>query len=424
MDFITDDFIDYIIRVEGSRKKRGKHYAYKSAEGGAKTIGYGHKIKKGENFSSGLTENQARMLLDTDLAKAAQGVQKSIGKDWDTLDPKRKQMLVGMQFNLGSVKGKFPKFTEAVINNDRQGMVDEYKRYFKAPLKTGLKSSKTVLRPDKQKTKKELKDRNEQFFDKYLSVHPDAQGEAMPEDNEIMTLASNEDRDWQTIPELQEGAKNREKDINDEIQRQMGGDKKDDAFSSKGKEDYFANSEKSEKAVEADYRTMVAKGMKLIHGKESRQNMLQALNSRNPVDAVANITYNVIARIDAALMKANKTISDEVKAVAANNLMGQILEVGEASGVVNLDDNEKELAFSLAIQKYTDAEIKAGRMNKEMFAEETGRSVANMDESQRRQLHEQLQRIDQTAQATNEKYGMQSMMPGMLGKGGPQGGLV
>ena len=427
-DFITSDFIDYIIQVEGNRKKRGKHFAYKSAEGGSKTIGYGHKIKKGENFSSGLTENQAKLLLESDLMDAAQGVQKSIGKDWDTLDENRKQMLIGMQFNLGSVKRKFPKFTEAVIQNDVDEMRREYRRYFKPTIETGkknrMKGGVLEIRPDKQTTKKkELTSRNEAFFNKFLQGD-----EVMDEqDNDIMTLASNEQGgDWQTIPDIKEGQKNREKNINDELQRQMHPDaQKEDAFSSADVEGYFANSDKTKKAIQNDYRSVLAKGMKLIHGKDTRENLLRAISTDNPVDSVANITVTIMARIGQALRQARKTVSDEVKAIAANNLMGQILEVGEASGTVQLDDDEKELAFSLAINKYMDGEIKAGRMDPKILAEETGRSVANMDEAQRKQIDEQLNRINDTAMASNDKYGFkpQGQQGGgsMLGGGGMGG---
>lgn len=440
MDFITEDFIDYIIRVEGSKKRRGKHYAYKSPEGGAKTIGYGHKIKKGENFSSGLTENQAKLLLESDLTDAAQGVQKSIGKDWDTLDPKRQQMLVDMQFNLGNVKKKFPKFTKAVINNDQEGMVAEYKRYFKPSMDTGKRShqklngpnaGQVVLEPEKQTTKKrELKDRNEQFFQKYL-MHPDAQGDnGMAEEDMGMTLAQNDtppsrmriDPDQQKVPvvdgvpqEPQRGRSLEDQELN-EI-------KIKDSFSQGDTEAYLANSEKSKKAIEHDYRSILAKGMKLIHGRGSRENMLRALSSSNPIDAISNVTVAVISRIDAAMEQAGKKISDEVKVLAANNIMGQIIEVGEASGVVELDDQERELAFSTAINRYLDNEIKAGRIDRKTLSEEAGRSVANMSEDQRQQIHEQLERINQTAESSQSKYGIQSKMPGMLGRGGQGGGM-
>ena len=408
MDFITPDFLDYIMEVEGSRKRRGKHYAYPSPEGGAKTIGYGHKLKKGENFSSGLTENQAKLLLESDLMNAAQGVEKSIGKDWDSLDTKRKQMLIGMQFNLGSVKRKFPKFTEAVINNDTEEMKREYKRYFKPTMDTGKRSYERlnrpegdtvefVLEPEKQTTKKkELKSRNEAFFEKFLQGEgdmPQEEGQDMG-----MTLADS-DQEQTAQPEG------------------MHPDAQSEEFG--GVEEYLANSDKSKGAIEREYRAMVAKGTKLIHGKKTRENLLRALQSDNPVEAVSSLTVTIVSRVDQAFRKINKDVSDEVKAIAANNLMGQILEVGEASGTVVLEEDEKELAFSLAINKYMDQEIKAGRIDKDMLAEETGRSVANMDPEQRKTLNSQLERINSTAEKSNERYAFKPQHTSIL-----DGGMV
>jgi GH24 family phage-related lysozyme (muramidase) len=323
-DFITDDFINYLIDVEGTRKKRGKHYAYKSPEGGAKTIGYGHKIKKGENFRGGLTETQAKLLLESDLMDSASAVEKKIGKDWDTLDPKRKQMLVDYQFNLKGGISKFPEFTKAVIANDLDKMREEYKRHYRPDMDTGKKNRTKggvlEIRPDKQTTKyKELTRRNEKFFNKYLQG-----GKAMPEDQEVidggedvMTLAGN-DSEWMTIPDHQKRARDREKDIQDELQKQMHPDApKDDAFANVDTEEYFANSEKSKKALEMDYRRFIAKGMKLIHGKDTRENILKSLQIDNPIEAVSNIVTAVINRVDTAIRNSGQKTPDEVKAVAA-----------------------------------------------------------------------------------------------------------
>ena len=62
-------------------------------------------------------------------------------------------MLLDFTFNGGSPKTVFPKFTKAVINNDVAGMKREYKRYFYE------KGSKV---------KKELKSRNELFYNYFL----------------------------------------------------------------------------------------------------------------------------------------------------------------------------------------------------------------------------------------------------------------
>ena len=51
----------------GYNKSLGKWFPHKSIEGGSDTIAYGHKIKPGENFSKGLTDNEAERLLEKDI---------------------------------------------------------------------------------------------------------------------------------------------------------------------------------------------------------------------------------------------------------------------------------------------------------------------------------------------------------------------
>ena len=119
-------FLKYMKRVENGIKKglkAGKWYPHSSAEGGKKTIAYGHKLKTGEDFK---------------------------------LDAHRQEMLIDFQFNLGSLKG-FPSFVAALLKNDKKGMKKHYERKYQHP-----------------KTKKWLpiKDRNNQFKKRYLQSNP------------------------------------------------------------------------------------------------------------------------------------------------------------------------------------------------------------------------------------------------------------
>lgn len=162
---ISKSFIDYIKTVENSTKtgfKNGKFYPYKSLEGGADTIGYGHKLKPGENFSHGISEMDADKLLKHDIEDALKNIH-DVHNKWvqkklhdikqfisqNPNDPKAKfynnitadspifkldqtqqEMLLDFMFNLGSLK-KFPKFTEAVFGKQWDIVKKEYKRSYK-----------------------------------------------------------------------------------------------------------------------------------------------------------------------------------------------------------------------------------------------------------------------------------------------------
>lgn len=145
-------FIDYIKKVENQGKvgynaEKKLWFPHKSFEGGSDTIGYGHKIQKGEDFSKGITDAQAESLLKTDLAKAKQQVYKELGSV--KLTPQQEEMFVDFVFNMGTLK-KFPKFTEFALKNDLEGMKSQYKRYAGG---------------------KELKGRNSEFLKRFLAEY-------------------------------------------------------------------------------------------------------------------------------------------------------------------------------------------------------------------------------------------------------------
>ncbi len=165
------NFIDYMKFVEngirsGYNKNKKLWFPHKSVEGGLDTLAYGHKLKKGEDFSSGITERDAIKLLLSDLrtaestskrdilsiytsAKKDGNLKSNARSDYDQLSVKEKQMCIDFAYNLGSLR-KFPTFFTALLNKDINKMKLEYKRYSDG-------------RP--------LIQRNDQFFDMFLKSY-------------------------------------------------------------------------------------------------------------------------------------------------------------------------------------------------------------------------------------------------------------
>lgn len=81
--------------------KNGKYWTYKDSLG-YPTIGFGHLVLKGEDFSTGLTEAQADALLDKDIAIACAGVLQ-LGVKLPA-DSRWNDFLVMMVFQLGLTK--------------------------------------------------------------------------------------------------------------------------------------------------------------------------------------------------------------------------------------------------------------------------------------------------------------------------------
>ncbi|EPE5132650.1 glycoside hydrolase family protein [Yersinia enterocolitica] len=94
--------------------KNGKYWTYSDSLG-YPTIGYGHLVIKGENFSNGLTPQQADALLDADIQIAKRGVA-TLGI---STTPEWNDFLVIMVFQLGLAGVKnFRKMIAALKVND------------------------------------------------------------------------------------------------------------------------------------------------------------------------------------------------------------------------------------------------------------------------------------------------------------------
>lgn len=153
---ITDDFVNYLKSVENGAKKGFWNGIWKPIPAPenpqSQDIGYGHKIKKGENFSKGITDSQATSLLKKDIEEAKSKVERYLKQHKLPTNLKQEQweMLIDYAFNLGSLD-KFPSMTKAVVYGDLDSAKKEYKRFAKVDGK-----------------KREL-GRNQYFYNRYLA---------------------------------------------------------------------------------------------------------------------------------------------------------------------------------------------------------------------------------------------------------------
>jgi lysozyme len=100
---------------------------YPSPEGGADTIGWGHKIRPGEDFSKGLTKDQADQLFARDLAPAEKLVQSRVKVP---LSQQQYDALVSLAYNLPSAFHPVKSTLLGEINNfDYGGAGDQFMRW-------------------------------------------------------------------------------------------------------------------------------------------------------------------------------------------------------------------------------------------------------------------------------------------------------
>ena len=106
---MSDKGIEWLKGLESSVKVNGKHVIYDDTTGkpvpvgtplpvGA-TIGYGHLVKPGEDFTNGITERQAIALLRSDIATAERAVQDNITAH---MSQPQYDALVSLAYNIGA----------------------------------------------------------------------------------------------------------------------------------------------------------------------------------------------------------------------------------------------------------------------------------------------------------------------------------
>jgi len=135
----SDEFLEYIKLAENEPLlKKGTNAVHRSPEGGNDTIGYGHKLTDAEKKAGkvygiplkNINAENAEKILMMDLMKRDKALSARLGKQYEGLDQKQKEMLLDFEFNVGNVEKQFPNFTNAVISGDMEGALKEAKRYY------------------------------------------------------------------------------------------------------------------------------------------------------------------------------------------------------------------------------------------------------------------------------------------------------
>ena len=122
----------------GYNKVDKKWYPHKSLEGGSDTIAYGHKIQKGEDFSEGLTDDEAMALLDKDI-DAKLKLSKKLLKNFDGMPLEVKLAVLNGMFR-GDLSGS-PQTLRLLNANRFKEAAREYlnNREYKTTRNTGVK---------------------------------------------------------------------------------------------------------------------------------------------------------------------------------------------------------------------------------------------------------------------------------------------
>ena len=144
----------------------------------------------------------------------------------------------------------------------------------------------------------------------------------------------------------------------------------------------------------------IAQGIRLIHDPKISDGIkMQITRSDEPVEAIADQTINVVNSVEGNAKKNGITLNAGELAQAGNILMGEIIDIAERSGSKKLSDEDKYLAFSLAISKYMDQGVKSGKITPD-----------------------QLQQMATEAKESPDGKKMVAMSDEIMGPSGPKGG--
>jgi hypothetical protein len=110
----------------GYNKQLKRWFPHKSLEGGSDTIAYGHKIQPGENFSKGLTDDEAVKLLNRDINRTIDTAKRFM-KNFDSFPLTIKIAIINAGFRGFGKKGDLGPETMKLLSQHK--FADAAKEY-------------------------------------------------------------------------------------------------------------------------------------------------------------------------------------------------------------------------------------------------------------------------------------------------------
>jgi len=121
--------------------------------------------------------------------------------------------------------------------------------------------------------------------------------------------------------------------------------------------------------IQEQFDMFMSYGIKIIHQKPFTDTLVKFFrtikDSKTVIDFVGKTVVDLVLRIEAGADNKGVKIDPSVLINAANQLMGEILLIGETVGMKPLSEDEKAQSFALASSQYLDAAVKSGRYTPE-----------------------------------------------------------
>lgn len=113
------------------------------------------------------------------------------------------------------------------------------------------------------------------------------------------------------------------------------------------------------------FDAFVANGMRLVHAEKTRDQVIERIKSaETPIQGVADVALSVVDRITA-----QREIQDIVRIDGGKVILDQVIEVAEVAGIHTFTQEDKDLAFSYAIQQGVLEDLRKGKYTPEELAQ-------------------------------------------------------
>jgi len=151
--------------------------------------------------------------------------------------------------------------------------------------------------------------------------------------------------------------------------------------------------------IQEQFDLLAINGMNIINEEKPAKGIVGKINgSADRVQAVAEVTVDLINRLVDSALESQVTIGKDALVHGANFLMGEIISLAESAGIEPFTDDEKAQAFQAAVSMYLDTAVKQGKMTKEELVEMSeeakqspqGQEMASQIESRQNPQGQQL----------------------------------
>jgi len=111
-------------------------------------------------------------------------------------------------------------------------------------------------------------------------------------------------------------------------------------------------------------------GINMIHKPKISKGFITRIESSDDnIAEIADITLDIVERLESDAESNGVNLKQEHLGEVANVLMGEIMNIAEASGMEKLSDEQRGECFSLAVSQYMARAQKSGKMSDEQITQ-------------------------------------------------------